>query len=128
LFLVSVVILEVAVPWPWKQRRLVRVPACLSSDWCPVLMVLTGAAFLCSYQPFARAFEVQLSQAASLFDLRAISDTYAALSSLPWKIRGDLRWVFMPFHEWTAVTVLLGLLALLILVRGLLRTRRTASA
>ena len=86
LFLASIAILEIPFSGQWRLRRFVRMPACLIADLCPALLVLTGVAFLYSYLPFARAFNSQLSQSQSLFDLEGVWATYWSLRSLPEKI------------------------------------------
>ena len=115
---VSLLVLEAGAAFRWKAAGVGRWIACRVADYGPVLLLTTGVISLVSFWPIAEMFEQYRS--AEQFDSEGMG--------LFWQIfvLGDanpLIYFYQPYHQWLVATIALAVIAVMVLVRGLVKQK-----
>lgn len=115
---VSLLVLEAGAALRWKAAGVGRLIACRVADYGPVLFLATGALLLLSFWPIAEIFEQYRS--AGQFNSEGMG--------LFWQmfVLGDanpLIYFYQPYHQWLVATIALAVIAVIVLVRGLLKQK-----
>jgi len=127
LFAVTVVLsllaLEAGTAFRWKESGMGRRIACRVADYGPALFLMSSVVFLWSFRPFAAIFaQYRASEVPNLEGIGLFWELFIIGNANP------LRYFYEPYHRWLIVTVALAAIAVVVIVRGLLRGKTIAPA
>jgi hypothetical protein len=117
--------LELSTLFSWRKTGLWRRLACRMADRGPVLFLATSVAFLLSFQPFAAALQQYRSVNSSQTELRHSSmelEMLQGMNPLSYFSKSS-----SDYFLWLLLTIVLSAIALVVLVRALVRHRTTPS-
>jgi tetratricopeptide (TPR) repeat protein len=119
----SLLVLESSPALRWSTSKLTRRIACTILDYGPALFLGASVIFLISFRPLAAVFE----------QIRSADDLGTQPTSLFWHLfalsdANPLLFFYEPYHQWLAGTVLLVVIALIVIVRGLVRPKAASPA
>jgi hypothetical protein len=114
----SLAMLEAGRIFRWKSSRPERRMMGFIADYGPVFLLLSCGVMLWSFRPIAEAFE----------QYRTAEQNRVQLFGLFWQIwqlgeMNQLTYFYDPYHRWLWGTILLSLLAVIVLVRGVMRRK-----
>jgi hypothetical protein len=121
--LIGILLLEL---WPRRFRNVKTIgrrAACWIADHAPAILLGASTAFFISFLPFQHVLTEYRSSNYLPGEQRHLQDALGGLIEVPDYVMG----VNFRFSIWAFVTIALAAVALLIVVRGAKRTKRTAS-
>jgi hypothetical protein len=123
LSLAGIVFLEFSALFPPKRGRLANRLACFAADYGSILLPLACVALLLSFRPFAAAFEQYRNGTGPIADQRHFTEVFFSL----WEVPPNWLHVDQSYFGWWVATIALTAVAVFILLRGLIRDKRTAA-
>ncbi len=103
------------------RKLWLRRVVCLAADWAPAALLFACVGLLWFFRPYAEILRSarEVTTASAAWHFMHFKGLFALSSTL-----GALEQPFTPLHFWQAFTCALVVLALFILVRGFLRSKR----
>jgi hypothetical protein len=121
--LISLCILELSSALLWQKKGARRTVACQIVNYGPVLFLAATVTFLISFEPFATALQQYRSANLSRIELRSSSIELDALQGMnPLSYFSESS---SDYFLWMVATVLLSGIALIVIVRGMIRRKKT---
>jgi hypothetical protein len=121
--LISLCILELSPLLSWWKEGPWRGVACRIADYGPVLFLAATITFLITFEPFARALQQYRSANLSRIELRSSSIELDALQGM--NPVSHFSSASTEYFLWMVATVLLSGIALVVIVRGMMRRKKT---
>jgi hypothetical protein len=112
----GLLMLEAGAIFGWRNSGVARWVACRVTDYGPVLFLVSGAVFLWSFRPIAALYE----------QYRSTPQPNGEAMELFWELlvlghTNPMSYFYEPYHQWLVATVALATIAVIVLVRGVLR-------
>ncbi len=116
----SLLVLEAGAAFGWRRAAAGRWIACRLADYGPALFLVSGAIFLWSFQPIAEIFEHYRSmELPNLEGVGLFWELFALGDANP------VSYLYEPYHQWLVLTAILVAMAVIVVARGLVRTKKT---
>jgi hypothetical protein len=114
----SLVLLEAGTVFCWKAAGAARWIACRVADHGPALFLCASVIFLISFRPLAEIYE----------QYRSVEQSNSETMGLFWQMfvladANPLTYFYQPYHQWLVAAIALGMLAVSVVARALLRHR-----
>ena len=127
LFAVTVVLsllaLEAGTAFRWKGSGMGRRIACGVANYGPALFLMSSVVFLWSFRPFAAIFaQYRTGELSNLESIGLFWELFTIGNA------NLLKYFYEPYHQWLIVTVALAAIAVVVIVRGLMRGKTIAPA
>jgi hypothetical protein len=120
--LAGVLFLELSALFPRKRGRLANRLACFAADYGSILLPLASVALLFSFRPFAAAFEQYRNGTGPIADQRYFTGVFFSL----WEVLPNwLHAADKSYFGWWVATIALAAVAVLIVLCGLVRDKRS---
>jgi hypothetical protein len=114
----SLLLLETGAVFRWKAAGTVRWIACRVADYGPALFLCASVLFLASFRPLAEVFA----------RYRSAEQSNTEAMGLFWRMfvlgeANPLQYFYNPYHQWLTGTIVLAAIAVIVLVRGVMRCK-----